>query len=61
MFAECCVNYAAIEQNLGLICNTIEGLECFFELVVVVRSQRRDPGLNFLFNIVNGRFSSFHF
>lgn len=48
MLAQCGMNDAAVEQNLGGVGNLSKHLEGVIEIVVVIAGQRCHPGLDFL-------------
>jgi hypothetical protein len=48
MLAECCMDYAAVEQNLGRVGNLVKDLQCDIELVVVIAGEGCHPGFDFL-------------
>lgn len=48
MFADGRVYNAAIEQDLGSVCDIVEDPQRVFEFIVVVVAQSLDPGFNFL-------------
>jgi hypothetical protein len=49
MFTDGCMNYTAVEENLGCICNTIEHPQRLFILVVVITAECLHPGLYLLY------------
>jgi hypothetical protein len=51
MFTDGCVDDAAVEEDLGSVCNGVEYPQGFFELLIVVVTQRLDPSLDFLSEI----------
>lgn len=54
VLAECGMDYAAVEQNLGCVGDLLKDLESNVEFVVVVAGEGCHPGLDFLPHYVSG-------
>ena len=48
MLAQRSVYYSLVEKNFGSVGDALEGLERLVKLIIIVKVEGRDPGLNFL-------------